>query len=303
MASSEGANCREFLEEQGRFPEMLQAPLDALEQRTTGSASAEEEIAARFLCLLMPSWSEARVARITAAGALSSSGRSLCERASEQLPVIVAVRTRHDASSALTRAALRPGPQGSGLRPWVFGLVTTRKEVARFAGPLLLAAKVREAQGYDELHRRLCMPSHPGELAEACASADGRQERGWSRHDDRSKLLLRFGVATGVLGGLGTLAYFTRNDDAGRALAIGSGIAAGGALGFGVMVKIGQSKPDMEGLGAALLAVPVSIAGAAAGGIAAGVASKEPGAARFAASAVPLSALWLTSAALTIDAW
>ncbi|HEY8944025.1 MAG TPA: hypothetical protein VIM73_07180 [Polyangiaceae bacterium] len=85
--------------------------------------------------------------------------------------------------------------------------------------------------------------------------------------------------------------------------AIGSGVAAGGALGFGVMVKIAQSKPDMEGLGPLLLAVPVSIAGAAAGGIAAGVASKEPGAARFAASAVPLSALWLTSAVLTIDAW
>ncbi|MFO7180283.1 MAG: hypothetical protein DIU78_016400 [Pseudomonadota bacterium] len=52
-----------------------------------------------------------------------------------------------------------------------------------------------------------------------------------------------------------------------------------------------------------LLAVPVGVIGATAGGFVASAASKQPGAARFSATAVPLGALWLTSAALTIDAW
>ena len=52
-----------------------------------------------------------------------------------------------------------------------------------------------------------------------------------------------------------------------------------------------------------LLAIPVAVGGAAAGGALAAYTSRKPGEGRFVTAAFPLSAAWLTSVGLTIDAW
>jgi hypothetical protein len=165
---------------------------------------------------------------------------------------------------------------------------------------LLRAAEQRGAGNRQYLYDLLCKPSARPDLAEACEQRGSYDEPEVREH--RRRVLLNFGAATAVIGGLGTLAYLGRNGGGGRALAIGGGVVGG--AGIGAAITISNSKGgDTQGLFGLMLAVPISILGGVAGGLIASHTSQEPGSARFATAAVPLSLAWLTGVALTVDAW
>ena len=182
-------------------------------------------------------------------------------------------------------------------------LLEWRRDFRRDAGPLLRAAQQRHAEGVDALRAQLCSASASGELARACDAVEDEDENAWfADHSHRPRLLLNFGIATAVIGGLTTLAYVDRNGTGGHAVAIGSGILGGAALGGVGTIMLSKPGGDTRAL-TLLLAIPVAVGGAAAGGALAAYTSRKPGEGRFVTAAFPLSAAWLTSVGLTIDAW
>jgi len=142
----------------------------------------------------------------------------------------------------------------------------------------------------------------PEKLPVPGAPSPGVSEAQAQAHPQRGPALLRFGIATGLIGGLGTLAYLDRNGGGGRAIAIGSASVVSGAL--GTMLVLAASKGgDTRGMGGALLSVPVGLLSAVGGGLLAAHLSQDPGGPRFATAVVPLGVAWLTGLAFTIDAW
>jgi hypothetical protein len=293
--------CRDYLARERRFPPPLQAPFDALLRRDRGGASQDETVAASLFCHLVPNWGgTALIAKVRAR--VDFAATDVCRRGAELLPVLDAAGTPR-ASRALVEAALRSGAEGVEVQSWVVPLLRQHDELANAAGPLLLEAKARQASGFDALRASLCEPVPRGPLAQSCAQSKPLEEQGWKRSGEVRTKLICLGIATAVVGGLGTLAYVDRDGDGGRAIAIGSGIVGGGALGFGLT----KAAAAGGGIPAAalfmLVAVPATVLGSVAGGLVATKASEQPGAARFATAAVPLSALWLTGVSLTVANW
>jgi hypothetical protein len=300
-----GLECRRYLERQRRFPAFLQEPLDALLERTSGSATPQEEIAAQWSCTLLPAWSERPIRRILERNRLNRIGfaASACRHAPEILPVAVAALGPTKPAGELVHWGVRSAQAGSEVRPWVVPLLASRPDLVPHAGPLLRAAKERRATGFGTLRTFLCEPAPRSGLSQDCGAVSGVRERDFSRGDERARVLLNFGIATGVIGGLGTLAYAARDDDLGRGLAAATCTVPGMVLGGSLAFAVAGGHGDTSGLGAILLAVPLGIAGGVLGGWAGYALSEEPGSRRFATSAVPLSAAWVTGAVLTLDAW
>jgi hypothetical protein len=149
----------------------------------------------------------------------------------------------------------------------------------------------------------LCAPTARAALKQYCLQSEPLEEQGWKRSAEVRTKLIVLGAATVLVGGLGTLAYVDREGDGGRAIAIGSGIVGGGALGLGLTAGSARGGGPAAAAMAMLFAVPLAVVGATAGGIIAFKTSERPGAARFATAAVPLSALWLGGVSLTVANW
>jgi hypothetical protein len=298
-------SCRHHLESTRRFPESIQLPLEALLQRRQGVATRDEQVAARVLCTLLPNYSLALVQRISAASHLDDISAKLCQEANVVLPVLSEAGTPRIAQ-ALVRHGLTKNPGRVRVRWEVQRLLERRPELAHQAGPFLRQAHAEKAEGFDTLHMALCSSQATGELALACTEVGSDREKDFRPsppNKDRPRLLRNLGIATGVIGGLTSLAYVDRDGGGGRAIAIGSGVIGGATLGFLGTVALAEPAPDMEGLGTLLLAAAVGAGGAIAGGAITTLTSRERGDARFASAAVPLGGVWLTTVGLTIDAW
>ncbi len=290
--------CQDWLEQQGRLPPELQVHLDALAQRTGPGATDVEEVAAWTLCSLAPVWGERLIAQLDRRGVLRPGwSRDLCHAAAGFVPVLAAARGGH-ASRALARYGLEKSPGGAQVNPWVAPLFDAREDLRRYAGPLLTDAEDAKASGYDELHRAACAPPIPDGVAEACDETSSQRERGWLRAREHPRLLRNLGITTAVVGGIGALAYATRNDEAGRVIALSTGIVGGTVGSFALVVM--SARGDW---GALLIALPVSLLGGVAGGVASYYASRKPGFPRFATAAVPLSLTLLIGTGVTISDW
>jgi hypothetical protein len=285
------ASCVEHLEGQRKLPDFLRLPLEALAARTSGPATTTEQKAAQFVCILSPTFAASLIRRV--------SGQLQCREASEKIPVLAAARVRGDVPAALVRAGIDRSPERSTVNVWVVPLLRERPDIARRSSRLLLAAAEQPAQGFDQLRDSLCRPP-TRELREACERTSGTREGDLDRANKRRTALVRLGVGTGVIGGLGALAYVGRNDGLGRAVAIGSGIVGGGGLAAVATVSAADTGGALGGAFAILLAIPMTGLGAIGGGLLSAKLSEKPGMSRFAVSAVPLSAALLTTGMLTI---
>lgn len=303
MSPLQVEDCRAELDRDKRFPDAIQVPLDALLARTEGTAADEEIVAANVLCTLIPNYGVPLIERILSAGHLDAPTAALCDEASELHPVLAAVGTPR-ASRELLRYGLREVNGRPEVRASLPRLLERRRDLAHDAGPLLTKAHEKRARGFDQLKAALC-PGVTGKLEKVCDAFESDEESDWLlANPARPRILLNLGIATGVIGGLTTLAYFTRNNDGGRAIAIGSGIIGGGTLGaVGTFALSGPGGSELQGLGTILLAIPITIGSAVAGGAIASHTSRKPGGGRFATAAVPLGGVWLTGVGLTINAW
>jgi hypothetical protein len=292
-------SCADYLEQQGKLPDFLRLSLEALAARKSGRTTNAEEAAAQFVCTLSPTFAASLIGRINRPGMLRPGLNDHCREATEKIPVLAVARARGDVAAALVRAGFDRSPDRSTVKRWVVPLLRERPDIARRSSRLLLAAHEQPAQGFDALRDGLCRPVPSRELRDACERTGGAREGDFERSAERRTALVRLGVATGVIGGLGTLSYVGRNDDLGRGVAIGSGIAVGGGL-AGVITLSAAGGGDTAGLFGLLLAVPMTALGAVGGGVLAAKVSEKPGTPRFAAAAVPLSAALLTTGLLTI---
>lgn len=303
LAPSAIESCRDHVERTRRFPESIQAPLEALLQRREGVATREEQVAARILCTVLPKDAVALVPRINAGRHLDEVSAKLCQEANAIVPVLAEVGTP-GLGRALVRHGLSKRAGQLSVRWEVQRFLERHRDVAREAGPLLREAQ--KAEGFDTLRMALCTSHATGELARACseiASDRERDSRPSPPNKDRPRLVRNLAIATGVLGGLTALAYGDRDGGGGRAIAIGSGIAGGATLGFLGTFAFSEPTTDLAGLGTLLLATAVGAGGAIAGGALATHTSRDPGDGRFASAAVPLGGVWLTFVGLTIDEW
>lgn len=306
-STSDGAACRDYADERRRFPDDIQVPLDALLRRSQGTASPEEQVAARVLCTLVPNFGGPLITRIDRAGRLDEPSATICRQAERLHPVLVAAETKA-AADALLEYGLHEQAGQVRVRHGAVVLLEWRRDLARDAGPLLREAERERAIGFEQLRTTLCWSNPTGDLAKACNAVAPEQEKEKKRKNSREnpkrpRILLNLGIATGVIGGLTTLAYFGRENDAGRAVAIGSAIIGGAGAGALGTLALSKGGGDTSGLGTLLLAVPITIGGAVAGGVISTYTSREPGYGRFATAAVPLSAAALSSVGLAIDAW
>jgi hypothetical protein len=294
--------CRRHLEHHGRFPPSLQEPIDALMRPRTHWATHDEDVASRVLCALMPRWSRSMVVTLVRRGQLGYTARAFCRESLEQLPVLDAAEKPGGAAQPLAKAGVQVWGGRPMLAPWVVRLLRSRDDIARSAGPLLREAQRRRAAGFDALRALVCTPRPRAGLAGACSESSPSEEQSWHDMHKLRRSAIALGIATALAGGLGTLAYVDREGDGARAIAIGSGIVAGGALGAVIPLALAEGG-DSEGLGAMLLAIPLSVLGGVAGGVLSAKAAEKPGDTRFVSAVVPLSALYLTTVWLTAAAW
>lgn len=305
VSPSSVASCRVAVERARQFPEAIQGPLDTLLARAEGSATGPEQISAQILCTMLPMYSEPLIERINAANHLDHYSAALCREAADVLPVLAEA-----GAPGLSRVLVRQGVAKEGGKVHVVWrlqrLLEVRRDVAREAGPLLREARTQKAEGFDQLAMALCTPTATGGLARACEEVGTDREvefRSRPPNPEHPRLLRNFGIATGIVGGLTALAYVTRMNNGGRALAIGSGVVGGATVGAVGTAALSDAGGDREGLGTVLLAAAVGLGGAVVGGAIAAHTSTDPGDARFASAAVPLGTVWLTAVGLTVHAW
>jgi hypothetical protein len=290
--------CYAWLDRQERLPEPFQSQLDALLTRSAGTPPTGEVIAAELACKLQPGFVASAIAKLNQSKTLQPfSVDRRCRNAAEAAPVLAAARASADVGGTLLAAGLQRDGTNARVAEWVVPWLRSRSRLRRYAAPLLHAARLHRASGLDPLHHLLCIEAPaPGVR---CTELPPEPEPEW-RTRERNRALKRFAVITGVLGGLGALAYVGRDGDLGRGIAVGTGVVAGAGAGFVITVSAGQGG-DTSGLGALLLAFPVSILTGVAGGVIASKTSKEPGAARFATAAVPLAIAELATVVVTLD--
>jgi hypothetical protein len=290
--------CYAWLDHEGRFPEPFQSQLDSLLTRSEGTPPTGEVVAAELSCTLQPSFAANAITKLNQSNKLRQFPVDpRCRNAGEAAPVLAAARDSADVGAALLAAGLGRDGSRQRVKEWVVPLLRSRSRLRRYAAPLLHAAHLHDAAGLDALHHLLCIEAPtPGVR---CTELPPKPEPEW-RSKERNRALKNFAVITGVLGGLGALAYVGRDGDLGRGIAIGTGVVGGAGAGFVVTASAGQGG-DTSGLGALLLAFPVSILTGVAGGVIAAKASKEPGAARFATAAVPLAIAELATVIVTFD--
>jgi hypothetical protein len=290
--------CYTWLDQQERFPEPFQSQLDSLLTRSEGTAPAGEVVAAELSCTLQPGFGASALAKLNQSRALLAFPVDRrCRNAAEAAPVLAAARRSGDVGAALLAAGLRRDATHARVAEWVVPLLRSRSRLRRYAAPLLHAARLHRAYGLDPLHHLICIEAPtPGVR---CTELPPEPEPEW-RTMERNRALKNFAIITGVVGGLGALAYVGRDGDLGRAIAIGTGVVAGAGAGFVITASAGQGG-DTSGLGGLLLAFPVSILTGVAGGVIAAKTSKEPGAARFATAAIPLAITELATVVVTFD--
>ena len=296
LISTSTPKCLEWLDTQQQFPVAIQQPLEALARRSRSAPSHEEDVAAAALCSLMPVFGFELIERLLRSESLSSPTYGTCRGALALKPVLMA-RNDDEAGQALARL------YHVDSLDWV-RLVKWQPRIRRVSGPLLLTMKERRSGYFDELRGHLCLPTPAPTLVSACASTENTAESDWqvkhsldTRTEQRLQVLTKFGIATGVIGGLSGLAYLDRNGPGGQAIAIGSGAALGATLGIGAALAAGENAFHRG-----VLAIPLALVGAVGGGVITGLTSDKRGDARFASAAVPLAGIWLISLGLTIDA-
>lgn len=290
--------CYGWLDRQQRFPEPFQSQLDALLTGHEGTAPIGEVVAADLLCTLQPAFGASAIAKLDRARTLAPhSANNLCRNAGEASPVLAAARGSGDVGSALLSAGLTRDGSNWRVKEWVVPLLRSRRGLRRYTAPLLHAARLHHAAGEDSLYQELCVEDPTRDVR--CTELPPSRKDEW-RSKARNRALKDFAVITGVVGGLGALAYFGRDGDLGRGIAVGTGVVAGAGAGFAITLSAGTGG-DTAGMGALLLAFPVSILTGVAGGVIAAKTSKEPGAARFATAAVPLAITEIATVIVTID--
>jgi hypothetical protein len=141
-------------------------------------------------------------------------------------------------------------------------------------------AHQRRACGFDELRRVLCGDAQPSpRTLETCGRISSGQEEGWARSRERRRSLLTVGLTTLALAGVSAWGVAARDDDVGRALAIGSAAGAGGMLGYGAVTLSESEDGPLSGLSEPLGYVTGVLLGGV--GLAAGaLTTKEPGTSR-----------------------
>jgi hypothetical protein len=140
--------------------------------------------------------------------------------------------------------------------------------------PVLYAAAHQHAAGLDRLYANLCRDRSGAagpERLSACESLEDDREASSNRHGGGTVVAL---VATTLVAGSVTAAYFTRHEDVSRGIATGSGILGGFTLGgiVGVAVQGGEVQRDNAIMATGMLA------GAIGGGVGAYLASRSPSA-------------------------
>jgi len=170
--------------------------------------------------------------------------------------------------------------------------------------PVLVAANVHHAIGYDRLRDAVCPDD--GTMSEArrsaCVTLPAEGEDGWRRDEEPRKAVAK-GIMTAVFAGAVTAAFVERNHDAGRAIATGSGAPMGamiGAVVLGVAVGAATGSDPIrraESPGVKALIQGGFLVGALAGGVAGGLvahALAASPAARGPVTAVALAPMYAT---------
>jgi hypothetical protein len=171
--------------------------------------------------------------------------------------------------------------------------------------PVLVAAHMNHAIGYDRLRAAVCTNdgAMSGSRARTCSTLPPEAETGWraSEPPPPNRWLVR-GGATAVYAGLITAAGFETKGV--RTLPTLAGVLGGGVSGLAVPLLVAAAydypKNVDEELVLKTLVVPSVVAGSVLGGLAAHAIAASPGA-RAPATAIGLAPLYLFTLALTFD--
>jgi hypothetical protein len=183
----------------------------------------------------------------------------------------------------------------------VMGTPELREQLA----PVLVAAHMRRALGYDRLYAAVCTNdgAMSGDRARACSTLPAEAEREWrSSEPPRTNRWVVRGVATAVYAGLVTAERF--EPDGRRTLPTLAGVVGGGVAGttalFAITKALDYPRDRSDELVFKALLVSSLIAGGVAGGLVAHAIAASPGA-RAPATAVGLAPVYLLTLASTFD--
>jgi hypothetical protein len=174
--------------------------------------------------------------------------------------------------------------------------------------PVLVAANVHHAIGYDRLREAVCRDdgTMSGARRSACLTLPAEGEDGW-RRDEEPRRAVAKGVMTAVFAGAVTAAVVERNHEAGRAIATGSGaplgavigaVVLGATVGAAVSAATGSDpirRPEPPGVKALIQGgfLVGALAGGVAGGLVAHSLAASP-AARGPVTALALAPMYAT---------
>jgi hypothetical protein len=267
-----GQPCREQVRQQ-RAPALL----TRLRRAARGPASAARDLSRILECVLqdsealaeIPTWFEAQS---------TATPRVACLQSLVNWPGAEAARTRIIGSSVY-------GPGGSRwtvdpeLRLFLRTQPSSHQLLDELSPALRVAARQR-AFGFDELYRGTCreLARASAARAAACADLSKETEKKWGAEPDSGN----GGVATVIVAsslvvGAVITAHLTRESNPSRAIAAGSGVVGGFALGAtlgGAMML--QTKGKSGAAGGVILGL--GVLGAVAGGVGGYALARAPGA-------------------------